>query len=264
MIISASRRTDIPAWGMDGFLESLERGYIDVMNPMNARQVSRVSLAPADVDGIVFWTKDARPLLAALPRLAGVPFYVQATLTPYGANIEPGAPDKTTYPDTLRRIADARGPDAIVWRYDPILMDANWTVQAHLEAFARFARQLHGVTNLCVISFLDVYQGIAARMRQMGIRTPDEREKEALAAGIAGLAGQHGMGIATCAEEVNLSKYGIEHAKCIDAVRMGRVCGHPILAKMAVGQRARCGCDHSRDIGAYGTCTMGCAYCYAK
>jgi len=262
VIISASRREDIPARRMEWFLERLKEGHADVVNPMNPRQVSRVSLRPADVDGVVFWTKDMRPLLSALPRLSGLPFYVQATLTPYGPDIEPGAPNKTQYPDALLRLADAQGPEAVVWRYDPILLDPNWTADAHLDAFARLSERLSGAVNLCVISFLDVYAGVAKALAARSIRPPEADEARRLAAGFSAIAREHGQALATCAEAADLSEHGIAHAKCVDASRIGRVAGHPVRAARAKGQRAACGCDESRDIGEYGQCGMACVYCY--
>ena len=45
-IISCSRRTDIPAFLMDWVTEKIKIGYVDVVNPFNRNQVSRVSLKP--------------------------------------------------------------------------------------------------------------------------------------------------------------------------------------------------------------------------
>ena len=92
MIISASRRTDIPAFYAPWLERRLEDGFVLVRNPRNPAQVRRISLVPADVDCLVFWTKDARPLFGLLDRLdgAGYPYYFQWTVTPYGSGLEPG------------------------------------------------------------------------------------------------------------------------------------------------------------------------------
>ena len=47
MIVSASRRTDIPAFYFDWFCERLRNGYVDVLNPFNRKQVSRSLSKPA-------------------------------------------------------------------------------------------------------------------------------------------------------------------------------------------------------------------------
>ena len=58
MIISASRRTDIPSFYSDWMFNRLKEGYVCVRNPMNIHQISQISLSPDVVDGIVFWTKN--------------------------------------------------------------------------------------------------------------------------------------------------------------------------------------------------------------
>ena len=93
-IVSASRRTDIPNYFGDWFFNRLEAGFACVQNPMNPRQVRRVSLALEDVDGIVFWTKNPAGMLGRLDRLADFAYYFQFTLTGYGRDVEPFLPDK--------------------------------------------------------------------------------------------------------------------------------------------------------------------------
>ena len=94
MIISCSRRTDIPAFYSDWFFNRMREGYVLVRNPMNPRQVRNVSLAPSDVDCIVFWTKNPAPMLDKLQLLQDYNYYFQFTLTPYGKDIEPNLPPK--------------------------------------------------------------------------------------------------------------------------------------------------------------------------
>src|SRR5512133_1716917 len=100
MIISCSRRSDIPAFYSDWFFNRIREGYVRVRNPMNPGQVRRISLAPADVDCLVFWTKDPAPMLQWLQLLSDFTFYFQFTLTPYGRDIEPHLPPKTEIVDT--------------------------------------------------------------------------------------------------------------------------------------------------------------------
>lgn len=111
MIISASRRTDIPAYYAEWFERRVRDGFLWVRNPMNARQVSEVSLDLSVVDCIVFWTKNPIPLLERLDSFAGYPYYVQFTLTGYGRDIEPGLPDKQErLVPAFRQLASAIGP----------------------------------------------------------------------------------------------------------------------------------------------------------
>ena len=61
MIISVSRRTDIPAFFSDWFYNRIEDGYFMVRNPMNIHQVSKVEVNPHNAECLVFWTKNKRP-----------------------------------------------------------------------------------------------------------------------------------------------------------------------------------------------------------
>lgn len=88
MIISASRRTDIPAYYADWFFNRIREKFVYVRNPMNPHQISEVPLSPEVVDGIVFWTKNPLPMLGRLDELRDYPYYFQFTLTPYSTDIE--------------------------------------------------------------------------------------------------------------------------------------------------------------------------------
>ena len=97
MIISASRRTDIPTYYSDWFMQRIKEGYVLARNPMNAHQVSRISLNPEVVDGIVFWTKNPLPMLDKLPLLKDYMYYFQFTLNGYEQDVEAGVPSKDKY-----------------------------------------------------------------------------------------------------------------------------------------------------------------------
>ena len=94
MILSVSRRTDIPGYYPDWFFNRIKEGWLYVRNPMNPRQVSKIILSPDVVDCIVFWTKNPEPMLTRLEELKGYSYYFQFTLTPYGKDIEPYVPHK--------------------------------------------------------------------------------------------------------------------------------------------------------------------------
>ncbi len=263
MIISASRRTDIPASHAPWLLSCLAAGEIQVYNPMNHAQMRRVSLRPEDVDCIVFWTKNPRPLMPLLPQIdrMGHSYYFQFTLTPYGKDLEPGLPDKVELLQAFRALSGALGPERVLWRYDPILLNGAWTVKRHLAAFARMCGELEGYTEQCTISFVDYYPRRRRAFESGLLRAPDAGETGALARGLAETARAHGIRIRACCERLAL--FGIEPAACIERALAERVCGHPIAAKPDKNQRPGCGCVSSVDIGTYNTCGHGCVYCYA-
>lgn len=272
-VISASRRCDIPAFQSTWLMNRLEAGFTTLpgyrTRAGNTVPERRVSLSPDDVDCIVLWTKDIRRMLRGhdLERMRemGHSFYIQHTLTAYGTDIEPalgGA--KNDILDAMREVTATFGADALVWRYDPILMTEDWDVKRHLAAFEHLAEALEGSTDTCIVSFLDVYGKLEQRLATSGIAAPSTEDIDRLMPKMAEIARAHGMRLQTCAEARDLSRWGIEHAHCVDAERIERVCGHPVDATKDRSQRRVCGCVRSIDIGAYNTCGHMCRYCYAN
>lgn len=273
MIISASRRTDIPAFYTPWFLNRVRAGYCTVPNPFNRSQVSRVSLRPEEVDVIVFWTRNPRPLLPHLAELdeRGYRYYFQFTLLDNPRSVDPKTPPVETAIETFQALAAQVGPQRVIWRYDPIVWSTATDAAYHLERFARIAAALHGHTSRVVISVMDVYRKAAQRLRALApqgieiIAAPAENPPDfaPLMHGLAALAAEHGMEIQSCAEELDLARYGITPGKCIDDDYIRRVFGLELNLKKDPSQRAACGCVASRDIGMYDTCLFGCVYCYA-
>ena len=265
MILSISRRTDIPAFYTPWLLQRLREGFVLVRNPMNYHQVSRVSLAPEVVDGIVFWSKNPAPLLPHLPGIgAKYPFYLQYTLTGYGKDIEPCLPSVEARLDTLRQVAEQFGADKVVWRYDPVLLTEKYNLAWHRANFDRLAAALAGKVDTCVFSLLDMYPKIEKNLCRQQVRTCTAEETAELAAHFARTAAANGIRLQSCAEAVDLAQYGISHGSCVDGERLSRLCGYELNAKKDKNQRAECGCLESIDLGQYNTCRHGCLYCYAN
>lgn len=265
MIISASRRTDIPAYYSDWFLNRVKAGYVYVRNPMNAHQISRISLAPEVVDGIVFWTKNPMPMLPKLDALKDYMYYFQFTLTSYGADVERNLPGKNrVIIPVFQRLSDLIGPDRVIWRYDPIFLNGTYTMEYHIHYFEKLAKRLSPYTKKCTISFLDFYRNTERNIAALSPGKFSVEQQEQLAKGIAEIAHSYGLRIDTCAEEIELQQYGIEHARCIDDRLLGRLIQCPLEVKKDKNQRLECGCMESLDIGAYNTCRSGCRYCYAS
>ncbi len=265
MILSVSRRTDIPACFPEWFINRLKEGFLYVRNPMNEHQVSKIPIDPQVVDCIVFWTKNAKPMLPYLDELSDYTYYFQYTITGYDKDVEPNLADKgkvvlPTFLALSRRI----GPKRVIWRYDPILFTKRYTPDYHLQAFRQIAQMLHGYTEKCVISFVDIYRKNAKNMAALEkIEMPDSQLGE-FAGELAGIARENGMVTATCAEQIDLRKYGIEHNSCIDKKLIEELIGFPLQVKKDPSQRPECGCAVSMEVGSYNTCTNGCIYCYAN
>lgn len=268
MIISASRRTDLPRFFMDWMLNRFEAGYALVRNPMNRAQVSRVALDAEVVDCVAFWTKNPAPLLAQAKRLeqvAPAPYFVQFTLNAYGADVEAGLPRKAALVETFRDLARVIGPERVVWRYSPILLGGaggRYTEEHHLRYFETFARKLEGFTHSCRLSFLDVYPKIAPRLEALGLSGVPDARKALLALRLAEIASAHGMEVGGCGD-VALEQAGLAGAGCIDAALVARVAGVEVRPGSPSAPGA-CRCAPSVDVGTYDTCANGCVYCYAN
>lgn len=265
MILSASRRTDIPNYYSEWFINRVREGFLYVRNPMNARQVSRIDLSPGAVDCIVFWTKNPVQMIDKLGYLSDYSYYFQFTLTGYGKDIEPHLPDKREELISIfRKLSEKTGKEKVIWRYDPILINKKYTAEYHLKAFEEIAGKLSGYTEKVIISFVDLYAKTQRNMRQLDIRQMTNEEIVSLAEKMAQIASRCNLIIETCAEKINLEQAGIRHGSCIDKKLIERLSGCKLRGEKDRNQRQECGCLESVDIGAYDTCLNGCKYCYAN
>lgn len=265
MILSVSRRTDIPAFYAEWFFQRIREGFLYVRNPMNPRQVSRIDLSPEVVDCIIFWSKNPAPMLERLDELREYPFYFQFTLTGYGRDIEPGLPDKRKEViGTFQKLSEKVGEERVVWRYDPILVNDRYTMEYHWKAFEEIAGCLKGYTEKVIISFVDFYAKTLRNTKDLYIKSLSREEMKEIAKEMAQIAKSCGLVIETCAEQINLQDVGIQHGSCIDKKQIEKIAGCSLSVEKDKNQREACGCCESIDVGAYNTCRNGCRYCYAN
>ena len=267
MIVSASYRTDIPAFYGRWFMARLRAGYAEVANPYGGAPY-RVSLSPEAVDGFVLWTRNLRPLLPDLDEVTRIaPFVVQFTLTGYPRALESSVVGRDEAILQLRDIRRRWGARAAVWRYDPVVFTAELDAAAHVEAFAGLASELRGIVDEVVLSVMHPYRKTQRNLDRAAGRhgflwhDPPEAEKRALLLRLAAIAGDHGIAPTLCSQPALLGP-GLGEARCIDAQRLADVGQRPVAARES-GNRPGCRCAASRDIGAYDTCPHGCVYCYA-
>jgi hypothetical protein len=273
MIISASRRSDIPAFYAPWFINRIRAGFCTVPNPFNPRQVSRISLLPEDLDVIVFWTRNPRPLFPYLDELdqRGCRYYFQYTLLGYPDQIDPHSPPRAAAISAFRELAARVGPDRVIWRYDPIVFSKLTGARYHAENYARLAAALEGATHRSVISLVDMYAKTRRRIEQLNqdgleisehLDAPSQHFDDLMNA-LVQTAQQNGLSIQSCAEVVDLTVYGAQPGKCIDDQYIAATFGLQVGHRKDPGQRNACGCVLSRDIGMYDSCLFGCPYCYA-
>ena len=265
MILSVSRRTDIPNYYSEWFYNRIKKGFLYVRNPMNLHQISRIDLSPEIVDCIVFWTKNPEPMMKRLDELNEYNYYFQFTLTGYGKDIEYNVPHKKyEMIPIFQKLSEKIGSKRVIWRYDPILFSKKYTPEYHLEAFKQIAESLRGYTEKCVISFVDVYAKNLKNLKSIEKREISHDEMIEFAGALAEIAHNNEMTIASCAEPIDLRQCGIEHNSCIDQTLIEEIIGCKIRAQKDKNQRSECGCIESVEVGTYNICRNGCKYCYAN
>ena len=265
MIISASYRSDIPAFHGDWFLAALAAGEVAVANPYSQRPYP-VDLRPETVDGYVFWTRNARPFARALAAVAaqGKPFVMQYTILGYPRAIDTSVIDPRLAIENAREIAAAYGRGVVVWRYDPVLLTPATETAWHRANFTRLADALAGIVDEVVVSFAQLYAKSRRNLAKAGItwRVPEMAEQTALIADLRAIAAEREITLSLCTQPDLAGATGAAAARCVDAARLADIAGRPIAA-VTKGNRPGCLCAQSRDIGAYDSCVHGCRYCYA-
>jgi len=264
MIISASRRTDIPSYYSDWFFNRIKERFVYVRNPMNIHQISKISLEPDLVDCIVFWSKNPKPMIEKLQLIDEYSYYFQFTLNPYERDIEINLPFKKEIIETFKKLSDKIGPEKVIWRYDPILLNDKYTLSYHIDNFEKLASILNGYTEKVIFSFIDFYKRITENIKLINAFEITTEEKNIIAEKFSGIAKKNNLLIDTCAEDIDLSRYGISHARCIDDRLISKIIGYNFIAEKDKNQRLECGCIKSIDIGEYNSCSNGCVYCYAN
>ncbi|MCL1958040.1 MAG: DUF1848 domain-containing protein, partial [Spirochaetes bacterium] len=272
MIVSVSRRCDIPRYRFKWFMERLDAGFCEVANPYNPKQIKRVSLLPSaqlmnpdaldGTDVFVFWTREPENILANADELEkrGFRFYVMVTVTGYPAELEPNVPDTSKVLVSIKKLAQKIGQDRVIWRYDPVILTSITDEDFHRRNFDFLARELVGSVRRVIISIYDEYPAAKKRLELQKLEPRDINPQ--LLGDFAKSAQAAGMEIQSCAEKEDFSSFGIKSGACIDAALINKLWGLESGGKDK-NQRPYCLCCKSVDIGDYGTCDAHCVYCYA-
>lgn len=305
-IISASRSTDIPAFYMDWLMKRIDIGYLAWTNPFNGVK-SYISFENCHF--IVFWSKNPKPLLKYIDALKerGINCYIQYTLNDYHNEGLEKVPALSQRIKTFKQLSDKLGADAVIWRFDPLFLSSSLSISSLVQRLEAIADQLFGYTEKLVFSFADIasYKKVQNNLikRRIDFREWPEQEMELIASQISSLNKRKwNFELATCAEKIDLSKYGIKHNRCIDGDLIVKLAWRDevLMKQMGVklfsestdlfglstlplnakkikpglyyhsdfkkdkGQRLACGCMKAKDIGQYNTCPHACEYCYAN
>jgi hypothetical protein len=263
MIISASRRTDIPAFHSEWFFRRLREGFVLMRNHQADEGYRRVSLAPEVVDCIVFRTKNPAPMIARLDELRDYNYLFNITMNPYGREMESALPRLVERVGIYKRLASMIGPRRMVWRYDPVMISAIYDLDFHRRAFEYLCRELATHSFKCMIGFIINHRFIMGRMAPMSINVRSEGDMLAIGEAFGRIAARFGLRIESCATEVSLDGFGIARGACIERAQIEDITGYRFEKVRENYLRPNCRCMESIDIGHYSTCGNGCLYCYA-
>ena len=263
MILFVSGRCDIPAFYSEWFFNRLQEGFADVRNPYNEHQISRILLNEEMIDCILFCTKDPRSMLHRLHEIP-FPFLFHVTLTGYHQDIEPGIKDKKAILEAVKQLSEQIGKDRVIVRYDPILLNERYTAHYHGRAFESLCQKLDGFVDTYILSFVDFYKNTRKHAKRLGIQVLNEEAMRAVAMEIEPSISKYHVKVQTCAEKIDLSKYGILQGGCVSREDLKRRLGSHLLLPVGKSVRSQCQCLPTVDIGDYNACAHYCAYCYAN
>ena len=263
MILNTGSRTDIPAFFSEWFYNRISEGYVLVRNPYFPQKVTKYLLDPGLVDCINFCTKNPAPMLTRLHELDTFGQFWYVTITPYGKEIEPNVPPVERVIDSFQTLSERVGLKRIGWRYDPIFLTEKYSLEHHIASFEKTAAALSGYTDVCVISFLDVYE--KTRRNFPAGKEVEQKDRLTLGKTFSDIGRVYGITIKSCAEGTELSQYGVDCSGCLTREVLERaICQKLRPSSGSTSTRSSCSCLLSCDIGAYNTCGHGCVYCYAN
>ncbi|RUA03331.1 MAG: DUF1848 domain-containing protein [Deltaproteobacteria bacterium] len=280
VVISASRRTDIPGFYMPWFMQQIKQASVETVNPYNLR-TRTIPLAPRHVHSIVFWSKNFGPFIdegyGERLRRYGYRLFFNFTINSESRPLEPNIPPLDDRLGQLETLCTVYGPEAVTWRFDPVCFYK--TPSGHRHNLADFERiadvaARYGIRR-CITSFRDDYKKIDRRTaKRAGFRfidPPLEKKVRVLTFMAAHLAGNR-IDLYTCCEKAVLAALppgsGVKAAACIDHHLLARLYGEGVSFSRDTGQRRKqgCGCHTAVDIGDYRRhpCYHDCLFCYAN
>lgn len=264
MIISVSRRTDIPAFYSNWFFNRLKEGEVFIRNPFNKNQISKVILDKNMVDIFVFWTKDPLNMIKRLDELEGYNYYFQFTLNSYRNDIERNLRPKNEIIKTFIQLSKRIGKERVIWRYDPIFLNNYYTKEYHYKWFEEIAKRLQGYTEKVVISFIDIYKETKKNFQLLKLYEITEKDMIEIAKRLVEIGKKYNIQIESCGENIDLQQVGVSKGACIDCKLISKLTGISEKIYRKDNMRESCKCVKSIDIGEYNSCNHNCVYCYAN
>lgn len=258
MILMISGRTDIIGFYYPWLKKRVDAGYVDSKNPFNPQHIYRYYFK--DVDALMLCTKNPLPLVEDPSILLQFPTILHVTLTPYGKDLEPNVPLKKDIIQAIKKLSKIIGKDKIVIRYDPIIVNEKYSIIQHGKSFDNLVSMLHDDVSHFIISFVDDYKNTRAHH----ITPLSTKQMELIGEQFSKTIHKYNIRVQTCAEEIDLNRYGILKGECLSQEDMANLLGKRLEWPIDDFKREQCRCVLTRDIGAYNSCLHLCKYCYAN
>jgi len=281
IVLSASRRTDIPAFYMDWFMERIDNGFFETVNPYNQKKTI-IPATPDHVHTIVFWSKNFGPFLKGgygqRLRDKGYHLFFNFTVNSESKVLEPNLPELDLRMNQAADLCQTFGPKAVSWRFDPICFYTrpDGTVAGNLHDFPKLAQFMASIGILrCITSFLDIYAKIRRRPKpypEFAFIDPDMDQKILILKKMEDILRPMEIKLHTCCEREVLAALPpdsrVTPSACISGKLLVDLLGGDASFKTDTGQRTKqgCGCTISTDIGIYSEhpCYHNCLFCYAN
>ncbi len=299
LVLSASRRTDIPGCYTSWFMDCISQGCFQVRQPFTGKYRT-IYVQPEHTHSIVFWSKNYAPFLSAKANTIltdkGFSLYFHFTINSENPLLEPNLPPLDRRLQQLETLVQAHGPDKIAWRFGPVCFyeDEKGHKGNNLDDFAAIARCAGRLgIGKCVVSFYDPYPKVKTRQQFLRSRSkktvrmivPDKAKQIRIIRKMADHIKPWKMTLALCSEKELFSAICpeqdlfsppntdpapdnlVENA-CIDGRMLQKLYGGNPCLERDKGQRAAsgCRCTQSVDIGSYNDhpCSHNCLFCYAR
>ena len=262
MIINSGARTDIPAFYSDWFINRIKEGYVLVRNPYRQDWITRYELNTNVVDALAFCTKNPAPMLDKIQYIKDFGQYWFVTVTPYGRDIEPNVPPKEEVMESFKQLSKIVGINCVGWRYDPVFISEEYSVERHISDFEKMAAKMSGYTHTCVISFIDLYDKVRKNFPEA--HTVSKQQRHEIGRAFAEIGRKYGIVIKGCAEGTELAEYGVDCGGCMTKETFELAVGERLIIPNVKSSRPACNCILGTDIGSYDTCGHLCRYCYAN
>ncbi len=268
IIISVSRRTDIPAFFGDWFQSVLNLKYADVKNPFNQKK-EIISLHPENVSGFVFWSRYPISLLKVLDYIDnnyGKNHYINFTINAYPKELETRVPKLSKVLSIVDYLFDRYGENYIRWRFDPIIISNLTSKDFIFDKFLFLCNNLKGKVKTCITSFVDFYPKVIKRIIKsqiIKVRNLDFEEQVEIFSTINRIAKEFGIELLLCCEKEISKELKIKEASCVNPIYFEDN-NYNELEFNQKPTRKGCTCIESKDIGFYNSCLFDCVYCYSN